>query len=334
MAGRTHYEESNGVRELREALTEKAHREYDLDYDPSSEVLVTAGATEAIFAGLFSLVEEDTDILIPDPGFVAYEPCARLVGGNPIRVPLYEANGFKPVMRNVTSLITTKSRVMILNYPNNPTGAVLSRNEIAELARIAVEQDLVVISDEVYERILYDGRKHHCVASFPEMRDRTLVVNSFSKTYAMTGLRVGYVYGPKDLVARVWLAHQYIVACCNSVAQYMAVSALKGDQSYVDNMVREFDRRRVLVHRRLNEIPGFRCSLPEGAFYAFPNIEDFGMSSQDFARFLADKAHVLVVPGSAFGGNGEGFVRLSFAAAYGTLERALDRIEEAVRALA
>jgi aminotransferase len=222
---------------------------------------------------------------------------------------------------------------MILNYPNNPIGAVISDEEVSSLARIAVERDMVVISDEVYEKIIYNGARHYCPATFPGMRERTLIVNSFSKTYAMTGLRVGYVYGSKELISPMWLVHQYTVACVNSLAQYIALAALTGSQEFVKNMVGEFDKRRHLVHKRLNEIEGFRCALPKGAFYAFPNIKAFNMSSEKFAEFIVKEAHVITVPGSAFGSRGEGYIRISYAAAYEQLEEALDRIERAVKKL-
>jgi aminotransferase len=220
-----------------------------------------------------------------------------------------------------------------LNYPNNPTGAVLSYDEIAALAEIAVERDLIVISDEVYERIVYDDAKHYCIAAFPGMRERTLVVGSFSKTYAMTGLRIGYVYGPKELVSNLWLVHQYTVACVNSLSQYVALDALKAPQGFVKDMVKEFDKRRHLVHNRLNAISGFHCALPKGAFYAFPNIKDFDLSSEEFAELLARRARVITVPGSSFGSYGEGHIRISYAAAYEQLEVALDRIENTAKAL-
>lgn len=331
--GETHYAPTNGIRELREALAKKAYADYGLCYDPDSEILITVGGTEAIFLALFGLINPGDEVLIPDPGFVCYEPGVVLAGGGPVYIPLLEKNGFKPSFDSVMSRITGKSRVMILNYPNNPTGSVLSFDEIATLAEIAVERDIIVISDEVYEKIIYDGAKHHCVATFPEMRERTLVVNSFSKTYAMTGLRVGYVYGPKPLISSLWLAHQYLVACVDTLAQYTAVAALKGSQTFVNDMVKEFDRRRHLVYERLNEIDGFECSLPKGAFYAFPNIKHFEMSSEEFAEFLIKEAHVATVPGSAFGSQGEGYIRLSYAASYNKLEEALDRIERAVKKL-
>jgi len=331
--GKTHYAPTNGIRPLREALVERVERDYGLKYDSDSEVLVTVGGTEAVFLALMSFVNPGDEVLIPNPGFVLYEPSVFLAGGTPVSVPLLEKNDFKPSLNDVTSLITNKSRVIILNFPNNPTGTVLSYDEAAALAKIAVERDLIVISDEVYEKITYDSAKHYCLATFPGMRERTLIVNSFSKTYAMTGLRTGYVYGPKNLIAPLWLVHQYVVACVNTIMQYVALAALQEAQDSVNNMVREFDRRRHLVYRRLNEIEGFECKLPKGAFYAFPNVKSFNRSSENFAEFLLKEARVITVPGSAFGSLGEGYIRLSYAAAYEQLEEALNRIEKAVKKL-
>ncbi|MCJ7424234.1 pyridoxal phosphate-dependent aminotransferase [Candidatus Bathyarchaeota archaeon] len=328
--GKTHYEPTNGVDELREALVQKAFHDYGLVYNVNSEVLVTVGGTEAIFLALFGLVNPGDEVLIPNPGFVVYEPGVRLAGGVPVSMPLLEGRDFKVSVGDVTSLITDKSRVIILNYPNNPTGGVLSFDELAALAEVAVERDLIVISDEVYEKIIYDTAKHYCLASFRGMRERTLVINSFSKTYAMTGLRIGYVYGPRELLSILWLVHQYTVACVNSLSQYIALSALKGSQGFTSCMVKEFDRRRHLVHARLNEIGGFSCALPQGAFYAFPNIKAFGMPSEEFSEFLVRNARVITVPGSAFGSYGEGYIRISYAATYELLEEALNRIEKAV----
>jgi len=331
--GKTHYAPTNGFPELRKALAQKAHRDYGLSYEPNSEILITVGGTEAIFLALFGLVNPGDEVLIPNPGFVCYEPCVLLAGGVPVSVPLFEEKGFKPSIDDVMSRITENSRVMILNYPNNPTGAVLSYDEVAALAKIAAERDMIVISDEVYEKIIYDDAKHHCFATFPRMRERTLVVSSFSKTYAMTGLRVGFVYGPKEIISSLWLTHQYTVACVNSLAQHVALAALRGPQDFVRDMVREFDRRRHLIYKRLNEIKGFNCTLPRGAFYVFPDIKGFNMPSEEFAEFLVREARVTTVPGSAFGSYGEGFIRISYAAAYEQLEEALNRIEKAVKEL-
>jgi aminotransferase len=329
--GKTHYAPTNGVAELREALAQKSYREYGLNYDSNSEILVTVGGTEAVFVALMGLVNPGEEVLIPNPGFVLYEPCVMLAGAEPVAIPLLEKNEFRPSIDDVTSLITTKSRVMIINFPNNPTGAVLSYDEAAALSKVAVERDLLVICDEVYEKIVYDGQRHYCLATFPGMRERTLIVNSFSKTYAMTGLRIGYVYGPKELLAPLWLVHQYTVACVDSPSQYVALAALRGPQTVVDEMVREFDRRRRLVHKRLNQIHNFECALPKGAFYVFPNVKGFGKSSEDFVEFLAKESGVVTVPGSAFGNRGEGYIRISYAASYEQLESAMDRIEKAVK---
>jgi len=332
--GKTHYSATNGVPELREALAQKACRDYGLNYDPNSEVLVTVGGTQAISIALMGLVNEGDEVLIPDPGFVAYEPCVLLAGGVPVHVPLREDNDFRPSIADVTSLVTDKSRVIILNYPNNPTGSMLSYDEVAQLSKLAVERDLTVISDEVYEKIRYDGAKHYCLATFPGMQERTLVIGSFSKTYAMTGLRVGYVYGSKELISPLWLVHQYTVACVDTFSQYVALNAIKGPQECVEEMLSEFDRRRHLVHKRLNEITAFKCQLPKGAFYAFPNIKSSELSSEELAQLLLKEANVLTVPGSSFGPCGEGYLRLSYATAYDDLEEAMNRIEKAMKNIA
>jgi aminotransferase len=331
--GKMHYTPISGIPELRDAIAEKMWNEYGLKYNPESEILVSAGGTEALFLALFSLVNPGDEVLIPDPGFVCYEPNVYLADGVPVSFPLLEDAGFKPRVSDVMSLVTQKSRVIIFNFPNNPTGSVLSYDEAAALAKVAVNRDLIVISDEVYEKIVYDEAKHYCLAAFPGMRERTIIVNSFSKTYAMTGLRIGFVCGPEELISTLWLVHHYAVTCVDGISQYAALAAMKGSQNFVKDMVREFDRRRLLVYKRLNEIEGFRCALPKGAFYVFPNIKDFKVSSEEFADFLLREAKVAVVPGSTFGSYGEGYIRISFAASYEQLEEALNRIERAVKKL-
>jgi len=329
--GKTHYTPNTGIPELREGLVRKAKLDYGLSYDQQSEVLVTAGGTEAIFLALAALVNPGDEVLVPNPGFVCYEPNVLLAGGVPVSTPLLEKSDFKLDADVVMPLITEKSRVMIVNSPNNPTGSVLSYDDMASLAKLAVERDLIVISDEVYEKILYDNVKHYCLATFPRMQDRTIVVNSFSKTYAMTGFRVGYALGPTELIAPMLKAHQYVTACVSGPSQYAAVAALEGSQDFVENMVREFDRRRHLLYSRINEITGFRLILPKGAFYAFANIGGFRMSSERFAENLFDKAKVVTVAGAAFGKYGEGYVRFSFATEYARIEEALSRIERIVK---
>lgn len=328
--GKTHYTPSNGIPELREALAKKFTRNYGLFYNPETEILVTAGATEAVFLALLAFLNPGDEVLIPDPGFLCYKPAVMIAGGVPISIPMFEDDGFKPNVETVTSLLTKKSRVIIINSPNNPTGSVLSHNELAELGRLAVENDLIVISDEVYERILYDSVKHYCLATFTDMHERTVVVNSFSKTYAMTGFRVGYAVAPENLISAMLLIQQFIIACIDGPAQYAATAALEGPQDFVVKMVSKFNKRRRLVYERLGEIQGFNCGLPRGAFYAFPNIKAFKTSSAEFSEFLLKEAKVAVTPGSSFGEYGEGFVRLSFATAYEKIDEALDRIEKAL----
>ena len=245
--GKTHYTLTTGIPELREALAKKAKREYGLTYNPETEILVTVGGTQAIFLALMALTNPDDEVLIPDLGFVCYQPSVTIAGGIPVSMPALEENEFKLNAGVVMSHVTDRSRLVIANSPNNPTGAVFSYDDLASLSKLAVERDLIVISDVVYERITYDGVKHYCLASFPDMRERTLVVGSFSKTYAMTGFRIGYVSGPEELITPMMLTHQFSVACVNGPAQYAAVAALEGPQSFVNDMVAEFDRRRKLL---------------------------------------------------------------------------------------
>jgi len=329
--GKTHYTPSMGILELREALVRKAKNEYGLSYNSESEVLVTNGGTEAIFLALLSIINPLDEVLIPDPGFICYEPDVLMADGVPVSVPLFEKDGFKYDIDAVMSRITDKSRVMIVNSPSNPVGHVLSYEETASIAKIAVEHDLIVICDEVYEKIIYDGAKHYSLATFPEMRERTVIINSFSKTYAMTGFRIGYAFGPKEIITQMLLALQYTVACVNGSAQYAALAALEGPQDAVGNMVSEFDRRRRLIYSGLVGIKGFRCILPKGAFYIFPSIQDFGKSSTGFAEYLLTEGRVAAIPGSSFGKYGEGYVRFSYATSYNHIEEALNRIERAVK---
>lgn len=332
--GETHYTPSIGIEPLRMALAEKFKQKYGLVYNPDNEILVTVGATEAVSLALLALVDPGDEVLIPDPGFVCYQPAVSLAGGVPVSVPLLKDDDFGiNLEETVTSLLTKRSRVMIVNSPSNPTGAVLGRSDLSKIAQFAVENDLVVISDEVYEEILYDNTSHNCLATFPGMRERTIVVNSFSKAYAMTGFRVGYAMGPKALISSMLLVHQFTVACVDGPAQFAATAALNGPQTCVTEMVSEFDRRRTLIWKRLNEIEGFNCSLPRGAFYVFPDIQSFGQTSTDFSELLLNKAKVVSTPGVAFGRHGQGFIRFSYAASYEKIAEALNRIESCITKL-
>jgi aspartate/methionine/tyrosine aminotransferase len=331
--GKTHYPPSHGIPQLCEALAGKAKHDYGLEYDPTSEILVTVGASEAVFLALMALVNPRDEVLLFDPGFVCYAPDVLLAEGVPVSVPMRNEDGFKLDVDAVMSRITDKSRVIIINSPNNPTGAVFSHDDLLELSKLVVERDLTVISDEVYEKIVYDEAEHFCLATFPGMRERTIVVGSFSKTYAMTGFRVGYALGPAELIDPMLKVHQCSVACVDGLAQFGAVAALEGSQGCVKTMVREFDRRRRLMHKRINEIEGFSCSLPKGAFYVFANIRQFNMSSTGFADYLCNEGEVATIPGCAFGENGEGYIRLSYSIAYEKIEEAMGRVEKVVKKL-
>jgi len=329
--GKTHYPPSAGIPRLCEAIAAKTKHDYSLEYDPNNEILVTVGATEAVFLALMTLINPGDEVLLLNPGFVCYEPDVLLTGGKPVYVPLRERDGFGLDVETVMSHITKRSRVIIVNSPNNPTGAVFSHDDLLKLSKLVVERDLVVISDEVYEKIVYDDAKHFCMATFPRMRERTIAVNSFSKTYAMTGFRVGYAVGPSELISPMLKVHQYSVACVDGVSQYAAIAALEGPQGCVRAMVTEFARRRELMYKRINEIEGLACSLPKGAFYVFANIQRLKRGSTDFSDYLLDDEKVAVVPGCAFGKAGEGYIRLSYATAYEKIEEAMNRIERAVK---
>ncbi len=332
--GKTHYAPSNGIEPLRIAIAEKYKKKYGLAYDPTDEVLVTVGATEAVSLGLMSLLNPGDEVLIPDPGFVCYRPAITIAGGSPVSIPLREEDGFGvDIDKAVTSLLTKKSRAMIVNSPSNPTGAVLGNSDLSKIAKFVVENDLIVISDEVYEEILYDDASHNCLATFPGMRERTIVVSSFSKTYAMTGFRVGYAVGPRELISNMLLVHQFTLACVDGPAQYAATAALNGPQACVSQMVSEFNRRRKLIWKRLCEFDGFNCSLPRGAFYVFPDIRPFGKTSAAFTELLLEKARVVATPGEAFGQHGQGFIRFSYATSYEKIIEALDRIETCIKKL-
>jgi aminotransferase len=331
--GKTHYPPSAGIHRLREAIAEKTRHDYNLEYDPDNEVLVTVGATEAVFLALMAIVNSGDEALLLDPGFVCYEPDVFLTGAKPIHVPMRKRNGPGLDVETVMSHITERTRTIIINSPNNPTGAVFSHDDLMKLSKLAVERDLIVISDEVYEKIVYDDAKHFSLATFPGMRERTIVVNSFSKTYAMTGFRVGYAIGPPELIAPMLKVHQYSVACVDGAAQYAAIAALEGSQECVKTMTAEFTRRRNLMYNRINGIEGLECVLPRGAFYVFVDIRQLKTGSTDFSEYLLDEGKVAVVPGCAFGRTGEGYVRLSYATAYEKIEEAMNRIEKAVKRL-
>jgi aspartate aminotransferase len=323
--GETHYVASAGIPELRRAIARKLQAENRIPVTPD-EIIVTPGGKAALFVSILALVGPGDDVLMFDPGWVSYEPMVIMAGARCLHVPLLPEENYRITREAIEAVLTPQTRLMIVNSPNNPTGRVLTREEAEAIVAVAQEHDIVVISDEIYEKIIYDGREHLSLAAFPGMAERTLTVNGFSKAYAMTGWRLGYVAGPAPLIRQIMKVHSHSATCATSFAQWGGVAALEGPQDVIDAMVAAWDRRRRFVTERLNAIPGFRCPLPEGAFYAFPDVSGTGLSGQEVAQKLIEEAYVGVTPGDAFGASGSGCIRLSFATADELLERALDRI--------
>lgn len=327
--GFTHYVSSRGIPELREAIAEKLWSENRIKADPEREILVTPGAVHAVFAAIAATINPADEVIIPDPCWVAYPGCIALSGGTGVRLTGTN-NTLEIDIDRLKKIITPQTRLLILNYPSNPTGMTITKEQLNNIAEIVIKHNLLVLSDEIYEKILYDGRKHYSIASIDGMQERTILVNGFSKSYAMTGWRLGYVCARAEIIDQMLKVQQYSVTCANSFVQKGAVAALKGPQGCVRDMVREFDNRRQIIVDGLNKISGISCRSPEGTFYAFANISGLGLSSRAAAEFLLDKAKVGVVPGSAYGPSGEGYIRLSFANSIDNIKRALERMEEAI----
>ncbi len=282
--------------------------------------------------GFVTFLKDDEEVLIPSPAFVSYASAVILAGGKPVEVPTYEENEFRLTVDELEKYVTSKTRTLIINSPNNPTGAVLTKKDLEEIADFAVEHDLMILSDEVYEYFVYDGVKNYSIASLDGMFERTIIINSFSKTFAMTGWRLGFVVAPKWVIERMTRFQMYNVTCPVTFVQYAAAKALKDERSWkaVEEMRKEYDRRRNLVWKRLNEI-GLPTIKPKGAFYIFPRVKDTGLTSKEFSELMIRKAKVVMVPGNAFGKAGEGYVRISYATAYEKLEEAMNRMERVLK---
>ncbi|WP_456395228.1 pyridoxal phosphate-dependent aminotransferase [Thermococcus sp.] len=330
--GMTHYSPNAGIMMLREALAWKLKKQNGIDADPKTQIMVTVGANQALLMGLATFLRDGEEVLISGPMFVSYAPAVILAGGKPVEVPTYEENEFRLSVEDLEKHVTEKTRALIINTPNNPTGAVLTRNDLEEIGNFAVEHDLIVFSDEVYEHFVYDGARNHSIASLDGMFERTITINGFSKTFAMTGWRLGFVAAPEWIIERMTRFQMYNATCPVTFAQYAAAKALKDERSWkaVEEMRREYERRRNLVWKRLNEM-GLPTLKPKGAFYIFPRIRDTGLSSKEFSELMLLQAKVAVVPGSAFGSAGEGYIRISYATAYEKLEEAMDRMEKVLR---
>jgi aminotransferase len=326
-AGEVHYTSNYGTPALRAAIAEKLARDNGLRYDPEQELLVTVGAAEAIHAALLALVGPGDEVLYAEPSWVNYAAAARLTGAVPVPVSLRESNNYQIDPDEVQRAITPRTRLLVIASPHNPTGAVQSPETLRRLAELAVRNDLVMLSDEIYEKIIYDGLAHVSLASLPGMWERTITINGFSKAYSMTGWRLGYAAAPGPIIQAMNRVHQYTVACACSFAQAGAVAALTGPQDCVSDMVREFRRRRELVVPGINAIRGLSCRRPGGAFYAWVNVEGAGMRSEDFSLKLLETAYVSCVPGSVFGSAGEGYVRFSYANSFERLAEALERLK-------
>jgi aminotransferase len=326
--GETRYSSNSGMLELREELAKHLAKRYEVEYDPETEVLITVGVSEALHISLLALVDPGDEVIVPEPCFVSYKPGIIFAGGVPVVLETRCEDGFQILPQEIEAAITPHTKGLLIGYPNNPTGAVMPRNLLIEIARIAEEHGLVVFSDEIYDRLVY-GMEHICFASLPGMRERTVLLGGFSKAYAMTGWRIGYVAGNGEVIGAIRKLHQYAIMCAPTTAQVAAIEALRNGEEAVQAMVQEYDKRRQVIVRGLNDL-GLSCFEPRGAFYAFPSIARTGLSSDEFSERLLFEERVAVVPGSAFGECGEGFVRCSYATSLPDIEEALGRTERFV----
>ncbi|HYW01668.1 MAG TPA: pyridoxal phosphate-dependent aminotransferase, partial [Candidatus Acidoferrum sp.] len=326
--GFTKYTPNAGIDDLRQAISEKLKRENEIHADPNGEIMVTAGAMEALSLSILCTVDQGDEVLIPDPGYVSYEAHVLLAGGVPKFVPLREQNDFRMRAEDIENLINKKTRMIILNSPSNPTGAVELLEDLKDIADLAQKHDLLVLSDEPYERLVYKGHDHHSIAALPGMLEQTVSIFSFSKTYAMTGMRIGYIASGRELVQHMIKMQEHFVGSINSPAQKAAIAALRGPQTCVTDMLNEYTRRREILIDGLNETGVITCKKPAGTFYAFPNITKTGFDSKTFAEKLLKEAKVVTVPGVAFGPHGEGHLRLSFATSITNVTEAVKRIRD------
>jgi aminotransferase len=329
-AGETHYTANGGMIELRELIAANLRDRYGVDYDPRTELVITVGASEGVDASLRATINPGDEVIYHEPCFVAYAPCIELAGGVPVPVATTKATDFRVTATMIEAAVTPRTKAIFLGYPNNPTGAVLDRDELAAIAAVAERHDLLVYTDEIYDRLVYADHAHTAFSSLPGMRDRTVLLGGFSKSYAMTGWRIGYVAAPAELMAGIAKVHQYGIMCAPTAAQFAAIEALRGGEDALQEMRAEYDRRRRYMTDRFNEI-GLECFEPMGAFYCFPRVSDAtGMDESTFAERLLEEERVGVVPGTAFGPSGAGHVRVCYATAFEQIVEAMNRIERFV----
>lgn len=325
--GKTFYTSNAGLMELRQEICKWYERKYDVSFEPKTECLITVGGSEGIDVALRAMLNPGDEVIIPEPCYVSYLPCVQLCGGVPVTISLKNENQFKLTAEELLGAITDKTKVLILSYPNNPTGAIMTREDLLPIAKIAVEKDIIVISDEIYSELTYSEEPHCSIASLPGMLERTIVVNGFSKAYAMTGWRLGYALAPKIIAEQMTKIHQFAIMCAPTTSQYAAISAIKEGDKDIEKMRTSYDARRKFLMKRFAEL-GLPCFEPFGAFYVFPCIKEFGITSDEFATRLLREKKLAVVPGTAFGDCGEGFLRISYAYSIDELREAMGRIEE------
>ena len=327
--GETQYTSNWGLLELRQEIAAYVENRFHISYDPKDEILVTVGASEGIDLALRALLNPGDEVLVPEPSYVSYAPCVIFAGGTPVAVPTSEANNFVLTPEALEKAVTAKTKALILPYPNNPTGGILGRPELEKLREVILRHDLIVISDEIYAELTYNGQGHVSIASLPDMKERTIYLNGFSKAFAMTGWRLGYCCAPAELMTSLGRLHQYKLMCASGMSQRAGLEAITKGIPDIEYMREKFNERRLYLHKALTDL-GFDCFMPEGAFYMFPSIRRFASSSEQFCTDLLNDQRVAVVPGDAFGACGEGHVRISYAYSLESLKVAMDRIKKFV----
>lgn len=329
--GKTFYTSNAGLKDLRTEISNYINRTQRVKYDPNGEIIVTVGGSEAIDIGLRAIINANDEVIIPQPSYVSYEPCAILADAKPVIINLKAENEFRLTPEELLGAITDKTKVVILPYPNNPTGAIMEKDDLEKIAKIIIEKDLLVMSDEIYSALTYKD-KHISIASIDGMKERTILINGFSKAYAMTGWRLGYACGPKDIIKQMTKIHQFAIMCAPTTSQYAAIEALRHGDEDVENMRRSYNQRRRYLMHEFKEM-GLECFEPFGAFYVFPCIKEFGMTSEEFATRFLKEEKVAVVPGTAFGDCGEGYLRISYAYSIDNLKIAIERLKHFITKL-
>ena len=329
--GKTYYTSNAGLKDLRIEICNFMNRKYNISYEWNKNILVTVGGSEAIDMALRAMIDPGDEVIITTPCYVSYEPCATLAGGVVKTIPLKNENEFRLTKAELEKAITPKSKILIMCFPNNPTGAIMEKHDLEEIKDVIIKHDLVVISDEIYSELTYD-KNHISIASLPGMKERTIVINGFSKTYSMTGWRLGFACGPEEIISQMTKIHQFSIMCAPTNSQYAGIEALKNGDDDIIYMRDAYNERRRFVLKRLEEM-GIPCFEPKGAFYVFPDIRGFGLSSEEFCLRLLKEEKVVVVPGNAFGESGEGFIRISYAYSIDDLKNALARVEKFIKKL-